>query len=194
MNMKTMTARQKRITELNRVKQAAIGNRRGARTECGARASRSKARANGHRGKVLVGVKSILVPTDFSERSLDALAYAENIAELTGAKLTLISVFQPVMLPVPLTTLALENDQALAATKTKLRELAAAHGIEPEMLERTVVSQGAAWDEIVRAARNLKSDLIVIATHGHTGVTHAILGSTAERVIRHAHCPVLVVR
>lgn len=189
-----MTTRQKRITELNRVKQTAMGNRWGARAEGRTRASQSKAQANGRRPKALVGVKNILVPTDFSERSLDALAYAQNIAELTGARLALISVFQPAMLPVPLTTLALENDQALAATRTKLKELAATHGIRPEMLERTVVSQGAPWDEIVRAARTLKCDLIVIATHGHTGVTHAILGSTAERVIRHAHCPVLVVR
>src|SRR5688572_15028270 len=105
--MKTMTTRQKRITELNRVKQTAVGNRWGPRAEGGTRASQSKARANGRRSKkALVGVKSILVPTDFSERSLDALAYAENIAELTGARLALISVFQPAMLPVPLTTLA----------------------------------------------------------------------------------------
>jgi nucleotide-binding universal stress UspA family protein len=149
---------------------------------------------NGHKPKLLIGAKNILVPTDFSERSLDALAYAKNLAELTGAKLTLISVVQPLTLPVPLTTLAVDDDRLLTATKKKLEELVPEHGIGPQMLERTVVSQGAAWDEIVRAARNLKCDLIVIATHGHTGVAHAFLGSTAERVIRHAHCPVLVVR
>lgn len=155
---------------------------------------RAKTARNGRTPKLLVGVKNILVPTDFSERSLDALAYAENIAEVTGAKLTLISVVQPMVLPVPLATLAMENDRMVAATNKKLKELAAEHGIDPQMLDRAVVSEGAAWDEIARAARNLKCDLIVIATHGHTGVAHAFLGSTAERVIRHAHCPVLVVR
>lgn len=176
-----MTLKQKRVRELNRVKQAPL-------------ARRSKTARNGRTPKLLVGVKNILVPTDFSERSLDALAYAENIAELTGAKLTLISVVQPLVLPVPLTSLAMENDRLLTATRKKLDALAAEHGIDPQMLDRVVVSQGAPWDEISRAARNLKCDLIVIATHGHTGVAHAFLGSTAERVIRHAHCPVLVVR
>jgi nucleotide-binding universal stress UspA family protein len=179
--MKTMTLKQKRITELKRVKQAPVGRR-------------LKPAANGRAPRLLVGVKNILVPTDFSERSLDALAYAENIAEITGAKLTLINVVQPLVLPVPLTSLALENDRLLNATRKKLDTLVVEHGIDAQMLDRTVVSQGAAWDEIVRSARNLKCDLIVIATHGHTGVAHAFLGSTAERVIRHAHCPVLVVR
>ena len=145
------------------------------------------------RPKLLIGVKSILVPTDFSERSFDALAYAENIAEMTGAKLTLINVVQPLALPVPVTILSIENDRIFKATRKKLNDLSVEHGISG-MLDRIVVSQGVAWDEIVRTAKSLKCDLIVIATHGHTGVARAFLGSTAERVIRHAHCPVLVVR
>jgi nucleotide-binding universal stress UspA family protein len=182
-----MTTRQKRITELNRVKRRAItGGRRAA--------LQSRERANKDQPKLLVGVKNILVPTDFSEQSLDALAYAENIAEVTGAKLTLINVVEPVVLPVPLTTLAMDNDRIIRGTNTKLKKLAAEHGIGADMLDRIVVSEGAAWNEIVRAARNLKCDLIVIATHGRSGLEHAFLGSTAERVIRHAHCPVLVVR
>lgn len=183
-----MTNRQKRIAELNQAKQMVVARGTGRSVQ------RSERARNGRNPKLLVGVKNILVPTDFSERSQDALAYAENIAELTGARLSLISVVEPVVLPVPLTTLAIENDRLVAATDKRLKELAAEHGIDPQMLDRTVVSEGAAWDEIVRAARNLKCDLIVIATHGHTGVAHAFLGSTAERVIRHAHCPVIVVR
>ena len=157
-------------------------------------AARLKTTNKSRKPKLLIGVKSILVPTDFSERSFDALAYAENIAETTGAKLTLISIVQPLVLPVPVTTLSMENDRVLKATRKKLNDLVVEHGIDPQMLDRIVVSQGAAWDEIVRTARTLRCDLIVIATHGHTGVARAFLGSTAERVIRHAHCPVLVVR
>lgn len=179
--MKTISLKQKRITQLNRIKQAPLRRH-------------SKARKNGRAAKLLIGVKNILVPTDFSELSLDALAYAENIAEMTGAKLTLINVVQPVALPVPLTTLAIENDRLIEATDKKLNDLAAEHGITRKMLDRVVVSQGPPWNEILRTARDLKCDLIVIATHGHTGVAHAFLGSTAERVIRHADCPVLVVR
>jgi nucleotide-binding universal stress UspA family protein len=50
------------------------------------------------------------------------------------------------------------------------------------------------WDEITRAAEELNTDLIIIATHGHTGLKHVVLGSTAENVVRHAPCPVLTVR
>jgi nucleotide-binding universal stress UspA family protein len=56
------------------------------------------------------------------------------------------------------------------------------------------VRNGTAFDEIVRAAGSLRADLIIIATHGYTGLKHVLMGSTAERVVRHAPCPVLVVR
>ena len=189
MERQFMTTKQKRITELKQAKQAPLARRRVALST-----KRLRTAGNGHGPKLLVGVKNILVPTDFSERSLEALAYAENIAELTGAKLTLINVMAPVVLPVPLTAFPIQTDRFVAATDKKLKQLAAEHGIDRQMLDRTVVSEGAAWQEIVRAAENLKCDLVVIATHGHTGLAHTFLGSTAERVIRHAHCPVLVVR
>ena len=179
--MKTISLKQRRITQLSRIKDA-LPRRP------------SKAPRNGRAAELLIGVKNILLPTDFSERSADALAYAQNIAELTGAKVTLMNVVQPVAVPLPLTSFAIENDRLTAATDKRLKELAAEHGIAPKLLDRVVVSEGAPWNEIVRAARNLKCDLIVIATQGHTGVAHAFLGSTAERVIRHADCPVLVVR
>lgn len=56
------------------------------------------------------------------------------------------------------------------------------------------VRMGAPWHEITTAAQECEADLIIIATHGHTGLKHPLLGSTAERVVRHAPCPVLVVR
>jgi universal stress protein A len=56
------------------------------------------------------------------------------------------------------------------------------------------VVHGMPADEIIRAAKDRDVDLIVIATHGRTGLTHLLMGSTAERVVRHVHCPVLVVR
>src|SRR5690349_11714082 len=100
--MKSTALKQKRIKTPHRIKQASLP-------------PRSKARRNGDSAKLLIGVKNILVPTDFSERSLDGLAYAENIAELTGAKLCLISVVQPLVLPVPLTSLAMDNDRLIKA-------------------------------------------------------------------------------
>ena len=66
--------------------------------------------------------------------------------------------------------------------------------IAAEMRERALLRAGSAFDEICEAARKGKADLIIIATHGHTGLKHVFLGSTAERVVRHAPRPVLVVR
>jgi nucleotide-binding universal stress UspA family protein len=66
--------------------------------------------------------------------------------------------------------------------------------IAPELLEKTLVRHGVAFDEITKAARELCVDMIVISTHGYTGLKHVVMGSTAERVVRYAGCPVLVVR
>ena len=85
--MKAMTARPKRITELSRIKQS-VAVRRGTHTRA---VKGGKTVNNGRSPRLLVGVKNILVPTYFSERSLEALAYAENIADPTEAKLTLIA-------------------------------------------------------------------------------------------------------
>jgi nucleotide-binding universal stress UspA family protein len=62
------------------------------------------------------------------------------------------------------------------------------------MIQTLQVRHGRAFQEIAEAARSLPADLIIIATHGYTGIKHALLGSTTERVVRHAPCPVLVVR
>ncbi|HTD65875.1 MAG TPA: universal stress protein, partial [Candidatus Limnocylindria bacterium] len=67
-------------------------------------------------------------------------------------------------------------------------------GIRPALIKSTVVRNGVPFHEIAQAAATLKIDLIVISTHGYTGLKHVLLGSTAERVVRHAPCPVLVVR
>ena len=66
--------------------------------------------------------------------------------------------------------------------------------IEPQLLKEVIVRVGAAFEVITNVARDCESDLIVITTHGHTGLKHVFMGSTAERVVRHAPCPVFVVR
>ena len=66
--------------------------------------------------------------------------------------------------------------------------------VDPALVEALLVRDGAPFDEICKAAKEIESDLIVIATHGYTGLKHVFLGSTAERVVRHAPCPVLIVR
>jgi nucleotide-binding universal stress UspA family protein len=66
--------------------------------------------------------------------------------------------------------------------------------LKPAIQSATLVRSGSAFNEIVAVARELQIDLIIIATHGYSGLKHFLLGSTAERVVRHAPCPVLVVR
>jgi nucleotide-binding universal stress UspA family protein len=143
----------------------------------------------------ILKVNSILVPVDFSESSTKALDYALSFAAQFGAKLTLLYVVEPVATPdFAAFPLAMEDDKVAASARKKLQSLCDARGVASGTVEKLLVRQGRAFHEIAEAARTLKSDLVIIATHGFTGMKHALLGSTAERVVRHAPCPVLVVR
>ncbi|MEB2285368.1 MAG: hypothetical protein B6D46_00865 [Polyangiaceae bacterium UTPRO1] len=131
-------------------------------------------------------IRRILVATDFSPSSLRALPYAEEMARRFDADLLVLYVdFAPSIYdPVP-------GD--VVASKTAIERAAAAlrgRGVRASAVYR----RGAAAEEIVRAAAEERADLIVMATHGRTGLTHALMGSVAERVVRHAQCPVLSVR
>lgn len=140
-------------------------------------------------------LSSILVPIDFSSESKKALRYAVPFAEQFGAKLTLLHVVEPVATPDFVTfPLMMENDRIVAACRAKLATLVKQQKLDPKFVEKTLVRVGQPFHEISEAARTLKIDLIVISTHGYTGLKHALMGSTAERVVRHAPCPVLVVR
>lgn len=139
-------------------------------------------------------LKRILVPVDFSDCSRKALAYAIPFARQFGATVTLVFVIQPYM-PisdmVPLDVEAIETRMR----ETGEKELAALKAsIEPDVKAETAVRIGNPHLEIVRAARDLPADLIILSTHGRTGLSHVLMGSTAERVVRHANCPVLVLR
>ena len=143
-----------------------------------------------------LGVRSIVVPLDFSPESRRALTYAISLARRLDARLTLLHVVEPVAAPnfaAPI-PLAMENDRVMAAAQSELEKLARKEKIPRELLEKSVVRFGRSFHEITDAARTRKADLIVIATHGRTGFKRALLGSTAERVVRHAPCAVLVVR
>ena len=117
-------------------------------------------------------------------------------AEQFGAKLTLLHVVEPVATPDFANSfpLMMENDKLMVECKAQLQLLVKQHAIDPKLVEKTLVRQGRSFHEIADAARTLKTDLIIMSTHGYTGLKHALLGSTAERVVRHAPCPVLVVR
>jgi nucleotide-binding universal stress UspA family protein len=90
--------------------------------------------------------------------------------------------------------IAMEEDKVRAGCKAQLDRLIEQEAIDPKRVERTLVRQGRSFHEITEAARTLNMDLIIMSTHGYTGLKHALLGSTTERVVRHASCPVLVLR
>ena len=139
-------------------------------------------------------LKKILVPIDFSETSRKAVQYAVSFAKQFKAELHLLHIVEPT--PAPPEVVYLES----AAIYTEAREVAEKQLAEwrtaaaAETITKATVRNGIAHREIVRAASELKADLIIVGTHGRTGLTHLFMGSTAERVIREATCPVLVVR
>lgn len=148
----------------------------------------------------LLHLQTILVPTDFSEASRKAIHYAQRLAQQFGSTILLLHVVEPaypypvaglVHFPGDLRDYNLELLPKVESGISKLaKEAAREAGVEVKPRTRT----GSAHDEIAKVAKEENADLIVISTHGHTGLLHVLLGSTAERVVRHAPCPVLVVR
>jgi nucleotide-binding universal stress UspA family protein len=141
-------------------------------------------------------IKSILVPVDFSPASKKALDYAASVAKQFKAKLTLLHVVEPIATPdfIASFPLALEDDQRTAAAMKEMERLVKSVRIPRAAVEKILARSGRSFHEIAEAARTRKVDLIIISTHGYTGLKHALLGSTTERVVRHAPCPVLVLR
>jgi nucleotide-binding universal stress UspA family protein len=142
---------------------------------------------------LLIHLENILVPLDFSETSLKSLQYAVPFAQQFGAKLTLLHVVQPpaytpeLPIPAPLTS------EQLAAISKRLEDIRASK-IPPEVPVESTVRHNFIFDGIMEVAREIRADLIITTTHGHTGLKHLLMGSTAESIVRKAPCPVLVVR
>jgi universal stress protein A len=146
-------------------------------------------------GEAPFRIKDILVPIDFSECSKKALRYAIPLAKAQGAKLTLLNVVpsHSAMGQTAGVDFTAITSPLRAAAQKRLAALAADE-VRGEVLAKSFVRAGLPSAEVLAEARSLPTDLIVISTHGHTGVTHLILGSVAEHVVRSAPCPVLVVR
>lgn len=140
-------------------------------------------------------LKVIVVPIDFSAESKNALNYASKLAAAFGAVLRVIHVVEstPFLNDLPNVVLTRPESEIAKEALTKLQALAREE-IDELIPVQPEVRIGKPYREIVGAAKVLGADLIVIATHGYTGLKHALLGSTAERVVQYAPCPVLVVR
>jgi len=139
--------------------------------------------------------RRILWPTDLSPLAKAALPHAVALASDAGAELVLFHV-----LPLPAAYAEISGAMWIplqrkirAGAQRRLR------GLEkqvtgPNFRTHTVLTEGVPFLQIVRAAKRLRCDLIVLATHGRTGLVHAMMGSVAENVLRRAPCPVLTVR
>lgn len=138
--------------------------------------------------------KRILAPVDGSDMSHFALTEADALASQSGGELTLMFVHEPATVylmddeyPEPS-----ETTEFLNATAKKIMEKCAGTCITPETKRRIVIERGSPAQTIID--RSGEYDLIVMSTHGHTGFKHFQMGSVAERVVRGAHCDVLVVK
>ncbi len=145
----------------------------------------------------MIYLKKILIPTDLSDHSLAAFEHALSFGLLYGAK-----VYALYVAPAPpsmLTLYGVEGDMKLQSIRTeeegvkKLNQFISQHvGTDRKVI--SVVRSGIAEDEIIRFANEEQVDLIVLATHGWTGMKHILMGSVAEKLVRHSTIPVLTVK
>jgi nucleotide-binding universal stress UspA family protein len=144
-------------------------------------------------------IRTILLPTDFSDCGNSALVYATSLARRFEASIICVHVIEPLVPtvgysgmtePLPIADITEQLEDSAERELPKLAECEACEGLQVEEM----IVHGDAAAEIVRVAKERQVDLIVIASHGRTGLGRILFGSTAEAVVRHASCPVLVVK
>ncbi|PLX30922.1 MAG: universal stress protein [Ignavibacteria bacterium] len=142
-------------------------------------------------------IHRIVVPIDFSDYSKEAFRYAIEFAQTFNASIVLVYVVEPVVYPSDFSF----GQIALPSMDQELRD----HSLEQlqKMIQNDVpegisasgaVRSGKPFVEIIKLSKEIEADLIIIATHGHSGIEHVLFGSTAEKVVRKAPCPVLSIR
>jgi nucleotide-binding universal stress UspA family protein len=142
-----------------------------------------------------MSIEHILVPTDFSASSNYALDYAITFASKLQARLTVVHVVESFPLSsVEVVELPQDYLQELKMGANRTMESSLARITAAGLKGDVVVVHGTPFQEILEAAKTQHVDLIIMGTHGRTGLHHLLLGSVAERVVRLAPCPVLVVR
>jgi len=153
-------------------------------------------RETSERKDTMTTAQRFLVPVDFSEYANQAVEYAIGLASKLGARLTLLHVIQSLPLAgidmgVTLPYAYIQDLEAEITNRMQAYlERVTAAGLEGEI----AVVHGVPFQEILETAKTQQVDLIVMGTHGRTGLQHVLLGSVAEKVVRLAPCPVLVVR
>jgi nucleotide-binding universal stress UspA family protein len=139
-------------------------------------------------------LRRILVPHDFSPTAQAALDYALDLGEKVGASVTIVHAYEYPILTYPEgppVTPELVGQVKHAATAAL--DALVQRSRRPGVAVDGVLREGTAWHEILGAAADLAVDLVVVGTHGRRGISRALLGSVAEKIVRAARCPVLTV-
>jgi len=141
-------------------------------------------------------IKNILLPTDFSKTSLTAADYAVELADQYKAKLHVLNVLEKTPPILAIRSLDLSREKIIesidADAKSQLEDCLKTIKKIKEVDIISDIRKGIDYEEIIKYSKEKKIDVIVIATHGRTGLIHTLLGSVAEKVIRYSKIPVLV--
>jgi nucleotide-binding universal stress UspA family protein len=144
-----------------------------------------------------VSLKKIVVPQDFSEYSLHALKYAVTLAGLFNSELVVLHVVEPIVYPADFSfgqvSIPAMEEEIRKHSEEQLNELVT-NEIPNSIKTTSIIKVGKPFIEIIDVAKAENADLIVISSHGRTGMDHVLFGSTADKVVRKAPCPVLTVR
>lgn len=147
----------------------------------------------------MITINNILCPIDYSVYSEKALSYAIELATRFQSKLYLLHVLDIRFLDVNNPELPyippanIVNEETTNMLKSRLLK-SVNEETQGKISVEAIVVQGVPFAEIIRAAKDYNADLIVIGTHGRTGLAHAVMGSVAEKVVRKSPCPVLTIR
>jgi len=147
--------------------------------------------------KPAASIKNILVPVDFSDHSKTALEHALKIAPVYNARLQLLHVIEesihPSFYAAGIKSVFEVDSQLLMKSKLAVKQMLNSIGGSDNKAD-ICVTEGRPYSEIIKFAEQNLSDLIIIATHGLTGIEHLLLGSESEKVVRMSTCPVLTVK
>jgi nucleotide-binding universal stress UspA family protein len=145
----------------------------------------------------MIQLDRVLVPVDFSDSTLQALKYGQELCEKFDAELHLVHVLEIHVTGTPQFAMGVaipeRVEESAAMVAEEMKKYPDSDWCEGHKVVRETL-RGAPFVEIVRYAKNHNIDAIVMGTHGRTGLNHVFMGSVAENVVRHATCPVLIVR
>lgn len=147
----------------------------------------------------MIKLTRIVCPTDFSPTSSAAVDYAGTLADSFGAELVLLHAIPAMDYPLRSFGMSsslghIQEEIATRAQESLDKRVNKLKDSLPDINVRLAVEHGEPHDATLECAKKEGADMIVMGTHGHTGITHALLGSSAEKVVRLSTCPVLTVR